>query len=95
MYGETFDENKFEYGAFYVYYISFPTNIANLTESYPGLVIVMQFYADVSLYVGTEYITIDSWGHTGDYDYDYGRGPEYERIFKSGNVSIKRKYAGH
>ena len=99
MYGETFDENKFEYGAFYLYKIYFPTNIANLTESYPGLVIVMQLYADVSFYEGTEYIFIGSMGYTGEPEwdedvFDYSASPVYrsEEIFKSGNVSFIRKY---
>ena len=99
LYGEPFDDNKFEYAAYYRYYIYFPPNIVNITELYPGLTIVLQFYADVSLYEGTEGIFIESMGYTGEQEWD-GYALDYvdtavykrEEIYNSGNVSIIRKY---
>ena len=99
MYGEPFDENKFEYCANYGYYIYLPPNIVNITELYPGLTIVLQFYVDVSLYEGHEAMAIDSMGHTGEqewdeYQFNYVDRSVYkaEYMVKSGNVSILRKY---
>ena len=98
-YGEPFNEDKFEYMAFYHVLIYFPTNLLNITQSYPGLTFVMHFYMDVALFEGYEEVKIKKMGKTGDtywYDYygeyfDVVHYPD-ESLFKTGNVSLIKKY---
>ena len=81
-YGQAFDENKFEYAAFYQYYISFPDNIESLGKKQPGLRFVVQLFIDVALYPGTEYVTLQICDSQG-----YAMSP-ISNFENTGNVSV-------
>ena len=97
-YGEQFDENKFQYVAQYHYGIHFPPNLANVTESNPGLTFVLDLYIDVALYPGFELCTIASLGTTNTTTLNEGTGRyistiyETEMLSRTGNESVIRKF---
>ena len=99
-YGELFDENRFEYAASYQYNIYLPTNLSNITELHSGdLYFVLDFYMDVSLYPGNEYVWIGGLGKTGEIEYDeyivdYKDVTVYEAetLYQTGNISVVRKF---
>ena len=85
-YGQPFDKEKFEYSYRSHYYIFSPSNIADITDTHPGLTFVLDFYVDVALYkqVGTDiekiYLELDDDG-------------KLEDLIQTGNISVIRKYA--
>ena len=89
-YGQSFDPNKFEDDLFCLYFIYFPgydhdssSNINTIAETIPGLTFVLDFYMDVGLYPGMEYVWIS----------DIRKDSEnYEPLTLTGNVSVTRKY---
>ena len=98
-YGEPFNEDEFEYKARNIHHIFFPTNLPNISHSFPGLTFVMHFHMDVALFEGAEYVYIARMGKTGEtYDHYYYDEPQEEvyykeeSLFKTGNISIIRKY---
>ena len=99
-YGELFDENRFEYAASYQYNIYLPTNLSNITELHSDdLYFVLDFYMDVSLYPGNEYVWIGGLGKTGEIEYDeyivdYKDVTVYEAetLYQTGNISVVRKF---
>ena len=105
-YGEQFDENKFVYVAQYKYGFHFPSNLADVTKSNPGLKFVLHFYMDVALYPGIETFQIQPYGSNRmcavancSMQYGYTRKDlkinsayEEEWLPQTGNISVIRKY---
>ena len=86
-YGQDFDENKFEYVAYYVYWIFLPTSLSNIIDIYPDLTFVLHFYMDVNLYPGYEQVWLYNLFKSGEKE-----EVEEEYFYQTGNISILRKY---
>ena len=99
LYGEPFDSNKFEHIVYWHTLIYFPANLTNITQMYPGLSFVLHFNMDVTLYPGYERVHIKQMGETNETEWDDTLGEyvgkvnyKYEYLYKTGNVSVLRKY---
>ena len=53
---------------YYKWYIYFPS--PNVTSLYPELYFVLDIYLDVTLYEGSEYISIKGFGKTNETEWD-------------------------
>ena len=86
-YGEEFNENKFEYTAYYVYWIFLPTSLPNMIDIYPNLTFVLHFLMDVDLFPGIERVWLYNLWRSGAKE-----EVEEEFLYQTGNISIFRKY---
>ena len=96
-YGQPFDSNKFRYFVWSEYYIHFTANITDITETYPDLMLVLEFYVDVKLYQEEadrkEEILLRHLDWNAKWlDWWQREKQTSETLTQTGNVSVIRKY---
>ena len=96
-YGQPFDSNKFRYSVWSEYHIDFTVNITNITETYPDLMLVLEFYVDVKLYQEEadrkEEILLRHLDWNAKWlDWWQREKQTSETLTQTGNVSVIRKY---
>ena len=97
-YGEPFDADKFEYAAYYDYYINFPRNIIRVRNSLKNkrtLFFILHFDMVVSFYPGLEQVSIQFFNENGDELSDerfLSDIVSFPLEYLTGNVSVIKKY---